>query len=170
MFLVSLVTPVSALAYLSPEQVFGGSSLTLQSSAPPTAREGSAVVQQQQERSAVQRSAAQQSLTSIDAEPQDTYQPSSAAQSLGLFENETQYDLRMQRIQNSNSGSPTIIIGGDGDIIDANGNVLHSGAPRVSATGPESMLAAIVVVLAGICTFGIALMKNRRIKAGAQLS
>ncbi len=160
--LVSMLAPASALAYLSPDQVFGGASSTLQP-APPTPRESSTVVEQQQQRTAEQRASAQSVLRPVDAEPQDRYVPET--QSLGLFNNDVQYEKRMNRIEEKKSGGPTIVIGGDGTVVDANGNVLRSGAPRVSSTGPESVLAVTAIILAGVCTFVFAQYRSRKLLA-----
>ena len=160
-FVTSLFAPASALAYLSPDQVFGGSSITLQAPPPPTAREGEQVNQVQQQRAAERRTEAQSSLQSVTAEQPDTYQ-APTAQPIGLFNNDAQYEQRMQRIQAEKSSGPTIIIGGNGDVIDANGNVLHSGAPRVSSTGPETVLTGLAIALAAMCTFGFAAFQSRR--------
>ena len=165
--LVSVLSPASALAYLSPDQVFGGASTTLQP-APPTPRESGTVVEQQQQRTAEQRASAQSVLRPVDAEPQDRYVPET--QPLGLFDSNTQYEKRMNRIEEKKSSGPTIVIGGDGTVVDANGNILHSGAPRVSSTGPESMLAVTAIILAGICTFAFAQYRSRRLASQTALS
>ncbi len=159
--LIGVFMPATALAYLTPDQVFGGANLNLQP-APPTQREGTSVIQQQQEQSATQRTQAQSSLQPVDAVPQDRYVPAPTDQSKNLFDDNTQYEIRQQRIQESKSNSPTIIIGTEGTVMDANGNILHSGAPRVSSTGPESILAGLAMVLAGICTFAFAHFKSRK--------
>jgi len=156
------LAPMSALAYLAPEQVFGGQSLTLQP-APPTQREGEEVIQQQQQRAAERRAEEQSQLQPVDAEPVDTYVPDNSPQPRDLFDQNATYDRRQERIENERStGGPTIIIGGDSTITDGNGNVLHSGAPRVTATGPESMLAIAAMLLAGVSTFLYAQIRARR--------
>lgn len=157
-----LMIPASALAYLAPEQVFGGQSLTLQP-APPTQREGEAVVEQQQQAAASSRAAAQEGMTPVDADPVDTYSSSHSASSLGLFDESTQYDLRQERLNESKSGGPTIIIGDDGTVVDSNGNVLHSGAKGgMTKTGPESTLALAAMVLATLSTIAYAAVRQRR--------
>ncbi|MBP7114071.1 MAG: hypothetical protein KBA40_01310 [Candidatus Peribacteraceae bacterium] len=160
--IATALAPVSALAYLSPEQVFGSQSLTLQP-APPTQREGEQVIEQQQQRAAERRAAEHSQLQPVDAEPVDTYVPDTSAQPLDLFDQNATYERRQERIDNERStGGPTIIIGGDSTITDSNGNVLHSGAPRVTATGPESMLAFATMLLAGVSTFLYAQIRARR--------
>ena len=149
--------PYPAFAYLTPDQVFGGANLN-QQSPPPTPRDAPTVVEQQQERSAVQRSDAQSSLT--PSEPQDRY--TAPSEPRNLFNNETQYEIRQQRIEEKKSSGPTIVIGGGATVLDANGNVLHSGAPRVSSTGPESILAAMAMILAGICTFVLVHVRSHK--------
>ena len=59
-------------------------------------------------------------------------------------------------------GGPTIVVAGDGMVVDSKGNVLHSGAPLVTSTGPASLLALAVMILAGICTFGYVTFSARR--------
>ncbi len=162
--------PASAFAYLSPEQVFGGQSMTLDRTdattyqAPPLPRDGDAMIDSQQQNSAELRSAAQSSLEPDYAEPVDTYVAPTQSSSLGLFDQTTTYEKRMDRIEESKSGGPTIIIGGDGTVIDSNGNVLHSGAPLVTATGPESILALVAMILAAVSTFAYAQIRSRRMQ------
>jgi hypothetical protein len=146
--LVAVCQAAPAFAYLSPDQVFGGAGLTL-APAPPTMREGADVVAAQQQRSATLRSAAQAQLPSLDDEPVDNYVAPTTSTTRSLFDNNTQYEIRQQRIANRNSGTPTIIITGNGGAItDANGTVLHSGAPRVADTGPEHVaMAALALAL-----------------------
>jgi hypothetical protein len=160
--IATLLAPVSGFAYLAPEQVFGGQSLTLQP-APPTEREGEAVIQTQQQRQAEVRAAEQSQLQSIQADPIDTYVPDNSPQPKGLLDQDATYERRQERIANErSSGGPTIIIGGDSVVTDANGNVLHSGAPRVTATGPESVLAIAAMILAACSTFAYAQIRARR--------
>lgn len=155
--------PGVALAYLTPDQVFGGQSLNLRP-APPNPREGESVIEAQQRRSAEFREEAQKSLESVDEEPQDDYMhPAAAPEPRGLFDQEAQYEKRMERIEQTHSAAPTIIIGAEGTVVDSHGNVLHSGAPRIVGTGPESALAALSMVLAGISTFGLLAYRSRRL-------
>lgn len=162
--------PASAFAYLSPEQVFGGQSMTLDRTdattyqAPPLTREGDAVVRSQQLNSAQLRAAAQSSLQPTYADPVDTYVPPTQSSSLGLFDQNATYQKRMDRIQSEKGNSPTIIIGGDGTVVDSNGNVLHSGAPRVTSTGPESILAFAAMILAALSTFAYAAVRSHRMQ------
>lgn len=165
--IATLLAPVSGFAYLAPEQVFGGQSLTLQP-APPLEREGEEVIQQQQARQAEIRNAAQANLPSIHDEPVDTYVPDNSPQPKGLLDQNATYERRQDRIANErSSGGPTIIIGGDSTVTDANGNVLHSGAPRVTATGPESVLAIAAMILAAVSTFAYAQIRARRMAFAA---
>lgn len=151
LLLVLQATP--AFAYLAPEQVFGGAGLTL-APAPPTMREGSDVVATQQRRSATLRSAAQAELPSLHDEPVDDYVAPKTSTTRSLFDNNTQYEIRQQRMSNRNA-TPTIIITGNGGAItDANGTVLHSGAPRITDTGPEHVaMAAIALALLGVAAY-----------------
>lgn len=165
---VGTLAPATGFAYLSPEQVFGGNNVnrvdTTGQIAPPTQREGDSVIQQQQERSAEQRQEAQKSLQPIDAPAQDTYVPQEkSAQSLNLFDQNAQYEKRQERMEESQGNGPTIIIGGNGAVIDSNGNVLHSGAPLITSTGPESVLALAAMILAAVSTVGYALYRSHRI-------
>jgi len=165
--IVTVLVPMTGYAYLSPEQVFGGQSTTVDRTdattyqAPPQQREGPSVIEQQQFSASSSRAAAQQSLQPDYAEPVDTYTPpTKQASSLGLFDASTQYEMRQERAA-QNTGGPTIIIGGDGTVVDSNGNVLHSGAPRVTATGPESILTLTSMILAAFCSIGYAVVRSR---------
>lgn len=165
----SVFLPVSAFAYLSPSQVFGGQSDTIDRTdpttyqAPPQQREGAQVIEEQQQRAASSRAAVQeQEFISDDEEFVDTYvPPAQTASSLGLFDETTQYEARKAKMHQA-AGSPTIIIGGDGTVVDGKGNVLHSGAPRVTATGPESILTFSAMILAAVSTIGFAFVKAKR--------
>jgi len=159
--IAATLAPVSGFAYLAPEQVFGGQSLTLKP-APPLQREGDGVIEQQQARQAQIRNEAQANLPSIQAEPVDTFVPDNSPQPKGLLDQNATYDRRQDRMDNERSSGPTIIIGGDSTVTDANGNVLHSGAPRVTATGPESVLAIAAMILAAVSTFAYAQIRARR--------
>lgn len=156
----SLLMPVTTFAYLTPDQVFGGPNAA---PPPPTQREGEAVVQAQQQAAAEQRQAAQQNLVPVDAPAVDTYVPPTVSSSKGLFDENAQYELRQQRIDEAKASSPTIIIGGNADVRDADGNVLHSGAPLVTSTGPASVLAAIAMMLAAACTFAFAHVRSQKL-------
>lgn len=164
--IVALFAPATGSAYLAPEQVFGGQSLTLQP-APPTEREGEAVIQTQQQRQAEVRAAEQAQLPSVQADPVDTYVPDNSPQPKGLLDQNATYERRQERIASEQSSGPTIIIGGDSVVTDANGNVLHSGAPRVTATGPESVLAIAAMILAAVSTFAYAQIRARRMAFAA---
>lgn len=158
--IASILAPASGFAYLAPEQVFGGQSLTLRP-APPTQREGKDVIAAQQARAAEARAAAQADLQPVDAEPIDTYVPDTSPQPKGLLDESATYDRRMERIENEKSSGPTIIIGGDATVRDGNGNILHSGAPRVTATGPASVLALAVMLLAAVSTVAYSGLRSR---------
>jgi hypothetical protein len=82
-----------------------------------------------------------------------------------LFNPDWQYQQRMQRIQDNAGRNPTIIIqqGSDGVYVqDANGKVLHSGAPRVAGTGPKEFIAVLVLALAAGATFLLAAKREKR--------
>lgn len=165
------LAPMSGFAYLTPEQVFGDSGDTFDQTdpstrqAPPLQREGAAVIQEQQRRSAEQRAAAQSTLRPEDAEPEDTEPPTTIEKELqeprGLFDDDTQYQLRLERKAASETGSPTIVIRTDGTVVDASGNTLHSGAPKMSGTGPESVLAFAALIFAAFTTIISAQMRSR---------
>lgn len=149
----SLLMPFTTFAYLSPEQVFGGSTTTTTSlPPPPTQREGEAVVEARQRAAAEQRQAAQQ--PTVDPVESDTV--SSAASSKGLFDQNAQYELRQERLDAEKANAPTIIIGDT--------SVLHSGAPLVTNTGPEIVLAGIAMILAALCTFAFAQVRSRKLE------
>ncbi len=168
----SLVMPLSAYAYLTPDQVFGNSgggrhaaasdtAPIAAAPAPPTQREGEDVIAVQQQRAAEQRREAQQDLRPVDAPPVDTYVPDQTPVSRDLFDPQKQYEIRQQRKAEQNGNGPTIIIGGDTTVTDSNGNVLHSGAPLVSSTGPATILAVLALILAALCTFAYAQVRSR---------
>ncbi len=165
---IALFAPMTTHAYLSPDQVFGGSSGVHGAAGdnlqpPPTMREGEQVVEQQQQQAAEQRAAAQEELVPVDAPPVDTYVPPEETENRGLFDQNAQYELRQERIEEERAQAPTIIIGGETEVRDSNGNVLHSGAPRVSATGPASVLGGIAMLLAAVCTFAYSHYRSRQI-------
>ncbi len=155
-FGASLLMPLTTFAYLTPDQVFGGSSTITAPPAPPTQREGDAVVQQQQQQAAERREAVQHQLVPNYAVPVDTYVPPQTASSKGLFDQNAQYELRQDRIADEKASTPTIIIGD---------SVLHSGAPRVSDTGPATVLGGIAMMLAAGSTFAFAQLRTKRLSA-----
>lgn len=164
--LAVLMVPATTHAYLSPEQVFGGQTQDLRP-APITQREGDAAIAARQQAAADLRTAQQSSLQSIDTVPQDTYVAPTPT-TPNLLDETAQYNLRMQRIQDAkNTGGPTIVVAGNGTVVDSKGNVLHSGAPLVTSTGPGTLLALAVMVLAAICTFGYAVISARRFHRAA---
>ncbi len=160
---LALLQSASALAYLAPEQVFGGAGIST-ATPPPTAREGNEVVERQQQNSALHRAAAQESLQSIEDEPADDYHaPAKVSPSRDLLDpsGDAAYELRQERRSNLKSAAPTIIITGEGAITDASGNVLHSGAPRISTTGPEHVALAVL----GLAVVGFAFYLKRKSKS-----
>lgn len=158
--IVSTVAPMSGFAYIDPATAFGNA-------APPTQREGEAVVAAQQQRAAERRAEEQSQLQSIDDEPEpvDSYVVETGPEPRGLLDEDATYARRQERMEENVTGGPTIIIGGNATVTDANGNVLHSGAPLVTSTGPESVLAIAAMILAGISTFAYASIRNRRMTA-----
>ncbi len=150
--------PSAVSAYLSPEQVFGGQGTV--ATPPPTPREGEDRVTTQQEESARRREEEQQALRPNYLEPQNTYIPTTTSSaSKNPFSDQAQYERRMEKL-NEKKSQPTIIIGGNGSVTDARGNVLHSGAPLVSQTGPESMMALALLGIAALSTLAYAFAKN----------
>ena len=156
--IVASFVPMSGFAYLSPDDVFS-------QLAPPTQREGDEIVRQRQEEAAERRAQEQATMRPAASEPQpvDTFVPEDTSQPKGLLDENATYERRQERIANEKSaGGPTIIITGDRTVTDSNGNVLHSGAPRVTATGPESVLAFAAIILAAFSTFLYAQIRARR--------
>lgn len=156
--IVAAVAPVSSFAYIDPATAFGNT-------APPTQREGDEVVRMREEARNQALAEERAKLTPVDAEPVDTYTPdtSTPSEPRGLLDEAATYERRQERIAEEKSSGPTIIIGGDSTVRDANGNVLHSGAPRVTSTGPESVLAVAAMLLAVVTTFGYAHIRTRRL-------
>ena len=139
----TLAAPISAYAYLSPDQVFGAGDL-------PSTRGGDDAVAAQQAAAASSRAAAQESLTSTDDEPQDSYVSSAAAaSSLGLFDETVQYEKRQERM--------------DAAAGDFGANALHSGAPLVTRSGPESMIAMAFLFVATFATLGFCYHRSRKL-------
>jgi hypothetical protein len=138
---LALLMPATALAYFTPDQFDSLANQNFQQP-PPTAREASSVVQQRERTIGAQREAEQAALHG--AAPDDPYvapeQPNTTC-----LDDECQYELRQARLRaaSGNQGGPTIIIGGQGGamVYDGNGNVLHSGAPLITASGPETTVA-----------------------------
>lgn len=168
-FILTLLglVPMQASAYLSPEQVFGGTSGSAQP-APPTARDASGVVDIQQQLSAERRAAEQSSAMALQ-HPAASVASSSLSsvddgnEPLNLFDDNTQYEKRMERIEENQANGPTIIIQqGNGTVTDSSGRVLHSGAPYVSRTGPESIVALSAMAFAGMATIAIATVRRRK--------
>ncbi len=145
------LVPVSGFAYITPQQLF--------SAAPPNQREGEAVIAEQQRVSAERRAAEWAALDPVEPEPTVVVEK---APPMGLLDEAATYDRRMTRKEEEKSNGPTIIINGGNTITDSSGRVLHSGAPRVTATGPESVLAFAALLLAGISTFAYASIRRQR--------
>ncbi len=161
-----VLLPMTTHAYLTPDQVFGGSSGVHGAAGdnlqpPPTQREGEAAVAVQQQQALEQRLQAQQALVRVDAPPVAPSVSPSSPESKGLFDQNAQYELRKQRIDEQRTQAPTIIIGGGTEVRDGNGNVLHSGAPNVSSTGPASVLGVLAMLLAAACTFAYSNYRSR---------
>ncbi len=139
---LALLMPATALTYFTPDQFDSLANQNFQQP-PPTAREASSVVQSRERTIAAQREAEQAALHG--AAPDDPYvepdQPNTTC-----LDDECQYELRQARLRSAagNQGAPIIIIGGQGGgstVYDGNGNVLHSGAPLITASGPETTVA-----------------------------
>ena len=144
--ILALLMPVSALAYFSPDQFDSTANQNLQQP-PPYARESASVVQTRQQAIGAQRDAAQAKLHG--AAPEDDFVPTMVSKSSCLSD-ECQYELRQQRMDAAqHQAGPTIIIGGNGGtaVYDGNGNVLHSGAPLITASGPGTTLALVALAL-----------------------
>ncbi len=166
----SLLMPMSTLAYLSPDQVFGSTpENTMESSSSSeagvsgeqvTRRNADQAVEAQQRQSAEQRAAAQESLKpSAPPEVQSSVSSSvSSDESLGLFEAGTLEERRQERIDSENA-TPVYLIGNGDD-----GAVLHSGAQLVTSTGPVNTLAFIVLALAAASTFAFAEYRKRSLR------
>jgi LPXTG-motif cell wall-anchored protein len=75
------------------------------------------------------------------------------------FSDTAVYEKRMEKL-NQKSTQPTIIIGGNGSVVDSRGNVLHSGAPLVSQTGPESAIALALIGVAALSTLAYAFVRS----------
>jgi hypothetical protein len=183
--LIVMVTVVLSLsvqrasAYLTPEAVFGSAQNTTVSSSEPThgaassasgfdrtdptylppnsrAAESEATLQQSQ------RNFQYADIEEIEVHPAAPAEDTSPARN--LLDDETQYELRMERLAESakNGGDVTIVIGGDGQTVTSDGRVLHSAAPRVTATGPETILMVIVLLLAAVSTVVYAHLRERK--------
>jgi predicted RND superfamily exporter protein len=168
--LAAVVLTPSAYAYISPDEFIGVTP------APPTHREAEGIVKaREQERIGnivdAQKEMAKEVNASL-ASSSSSVTSSVAAQSTqsssvtrDLFNPDWQYQQRMQRIQDNAGRNPTIIIqqGSDGVYVqDANGKVLHSGAPRVAGTGPKEFIAVLVLALAAGATFLLAAKREKR--------
>lgn len=152
--LLGISTP--ALAYLSPSEVFTGIDV------PPNNRSAEDQVEAQQKASAAARNEAHSQLPSTEDEPavqQPIIVPAQNAapdeEHQSLLTGEGQYERRMDRMNTGFPQGTTIIIqNGEAVVRDRQtGAVLHSGAPRVTATGPAEFLALSVLFLAATGTF-----------------
>lgn len=156
-----------AHAYLSPTDVFGGTNASFSPSdgthAAAASSEGfdrtNPTYLPPNNRAAENEAALQQSQRNFQyADVQDIEVHAAApaedtSPERNLFDDDTQYQLRQERMQESNrNGNVTIVIGGEGGTVTSNGQVLHSGAPRVTATGPETLLMLLLLLLAGVST------------------
>ena len=150
--IVASLAPVSGFAYITPQEAF----------TPPNAREGAAKIEQQQAVSAERRAAEYAALNPVEPEPEVIVEK---APPLGLLNDEETYNRRLERMAEEKSNGPTIIITGGNTITDSSGRVLHSGAPRVTATGPESVLAFGALLLAGVSTYAYASIRSKRMTA-----
>lgn len=163
--LLAFLLPGTAFAYLAPSQVFGGTNLN-QMQAPPTAREAADVVTAREKAIAARRAAEQSKLSSTEDEDDydDYVEPENP--NTPCLDDECQYALRQERLKAAagSQGGPTIIIGADGSatVYGSNGSVLHSGAPLVTATGPASVVAGLVTVLALLLTLGYVRYRSSR--------
>lgn len=169
---LTLLVPASAFAYLSPDQVFGSSNAhqaagtTATVSPFPTKRDAESYAQAQQAAANQRRTEIQNAeLKPVDATPVDTYVAPEPQKPASRLDPEVNYQLRMQRLTNEKSTSPSIIIAGQGTVVDSNGNVLHSGAPLVTSTGPESVVAFILVILSVVATLAMSTMQRRAMQA-----
>ena len=166
LFCIAVLTPFSASAYLSADQVFGFDRTDpAVTSTLPQQRAGDAVVAAERSAAASSRAEAHATLVPNYADPVDTYVPPvQQASSRGLLDPDTQYEVRMQRAAESKANGPTIIIANDGSVVDGNGNVLHSGAPRVTATGPESILTLAALLLAALSTCVYVIVRAKKLR------
>lgn len=167
---LALLTPVSTFAYLSPDQVFGSSSVqqtegtTGEQSPFPTKRDAEIYAEAQQNAINQRRADIQQKeLQPVDAVPVDSYVAPAPDKPASRLDPEVNYQLRMQRLSAEKSNSPSIIIAGQGTVVDSNGNVLHSGAPIITGTGPESVIAYMLLALSAIATFVVTSMRRHRL-------
>ena len=166
--LALLLSPVSAFAYLSPDQVFGSSNThqaagTSAVESPfPTKRDAESYAQAQQALANQRRAEIQNAeLKSVDAVPVDTYVAPEPMKPASRLDPDTAYQIRMQRMADETSNSPSIIIAGQGTVVDSNGNVLHSGAPIITGTGPASVFAFIALTFSAIMTYAMTVLRRR---------
>ncbi len=153
-----LMSATPAAAYLSPDEVFRGIDT------PPNNRSAEQQVQAQQKASAQARQEAQSQLPSTEDEPappasQPVIVPAEQAvegdERGSYLTGEGQYERRQDRLQSDFPQGTTIIIqNGEAVVRDRQtGTVLHSGAPRVTATGPAEFLAIGTLLFAATATF-----------------
>ncbi len=140
---LALLIPATALAYGLPADVFGtGDPAYVQP--PPTPREAAEVVRLREAAIAQSRKDQQLKAAAAAAPPPEPTLSSSTAPKVDRSTDEYQYQLRQQRLENSSQN--TVIV------IDNSGKVLHSGAPFIAATGPQSIVAIVLVLLATVGT------------------
>lgn len=161
------LTPAIAVAYLSPEQVFQGIT------PPPTQREADDIAKNRQAEINRDRAAAQDALPStedVPAEEEPALQPAAPTDPQmeevpSLLEDEGRWDRRQERLNDGGNGGTTIIIQNGGEVIRdrKTGEILHSGAPRITGTGPAEWLAAIALFVAATGTFVFARWREGRL-------
>ena len=130
------------------------------------------------QRNAAERAAEQQRVSAVRRKQEQSVlvkqQPASSTAALGiatpassdpsLFTDEGQYERRQERMDGQNDGTPTIIINnGVATVTDGRGRVYHSGAPGITGTGPESIVAFLAALAAASLTVAVAWIGPRRI-------
>ena len=182
-FVVLLCSSGTASAYLSPQQVFGDAgSPSLLPVPAHTSNQATPALDRiiapnaihvnarssydqrtiEQLISKINRTQAQESLK--PEPPAHSSAPDTGPTSLGLFDDQAQYQRRMDRLSQEQAANPTIIIQGGGNgttVTDSRGRVVHSGAPLVTSTGLGSELAALALLLSAGGTVLFALRRTR---------
>lgn len=173
----------SARAYISPSEVFGGditdTSEVSNSSSSPSSLDGAPVNPRRAEVVVENRQQAINSSRAAEAAYQSTiqdpnYKPRvvtpvvvqsvSSSRASTLFSDEALYTKRQQRISESGGPSVVIVTNGNGDsIIDGRtGQVLHSGAPLVTASGPADIVILTSLLIAAVGTLRSVWVRMRR--------
>jgi len=176
--LLSVGAP-NAEAYLDPCQVFGGcddgtedphgaaSSVPFDRTdptthaAPPTMRDGEGAVGLQQHWSQIRREEEQRAAFASSSSMHGSAPVVEPNDPIGLFTDDYEYETRQDRLAEKNSNGVTIVFGSNGSVTQ-NGTVLHSGAPYVSATGPETILTLLALILATASTLAYVRMRAKR--------